>query len=1414
MRNFVDPPGIDKILYCELFLKVNNVVLPIKLFFLSLTNKSTQTRRMEYIRFILLLILLFPGISLSYSSDVYWNSDPMVIKNGLDNNTVYNICYGKNGFIWLSTDRGISRYDGFRFRDYPLVMQVDSLSIALPQAVGLMEEASDGLFYARLHQGGIVCFDKEKEKYLPFCFNRPFKLRDVLDFCWSGGNLYLATSHGLFRAGVVRKTGDKGEFIFCTLSAEPLVKGRMTNLCTDGKTNLYMSADRTKVIHYDIISQKESLLKEYNIVNRLFFRNGYLWICRLWTDIVCYDLKKHKERVISIGSIDNVDFSNPYITDMAYKGKTTFYLTTWNGLFRLEFETDNLCESSFSLVALTQNDADRHSDIERKMTSVFWDEKQDILWASTFGGGVVKFDVSDSMYSRVRQEFNIGVNGMVEDAKGFIWLVMADGKIMKSTTPVLCSTTRFELWKKSSGFSGHSHIYIDKNGIIWVGNNQGEMAAIDPLTDEMKMFSLKTDNGERLVTRINQLCVDSRNRLWVATSDGLIRVDTESFECRKTEPEGESLGTVYSVVQDKEGNLWIGTGNGVKRLQYLGNQLQWKGGYEQNNALEETSVRTIYVNNSNQIYIVYLNMVVLIDGRDKDKPEKIYTLEKGLTSGHIGCMVDDQIGNTWAGNNSGIMTIRNGQEAFYNYLSAGNCSAVCRLRDGQLLWANSWGLIFFDPAALKMNKGVKQLLLTDVEVNGTVILAGEKRNGEVILPFAPEKQEKLTFNSENNDFRLYFSDLRYGMAQRKIAYRLLPENADWKMQPLGECLWYNRLSPGRYTLQAKLIFPDATEGDIIRIPIVIKADWYNSTWAYWGYGLLIAVLAYMLYRHFKKKNMRRLMHREREMLLRESLNIEEMKQEQKQEIETMRNRLLLLFVQKLRTPLSLIIGPLKDMLAEQSLAPGFAARGQVAYRNSLRMLDACNQLLGIYSHGEFNEKLQVASYQVEKLVDSNLFDVRELLKAYPIHFQYEKRIKKDMEFYVDRKKVEFIIHNLLTNAFAHTNYLGSVLLTITEMVEENLHYVTIIVEDDGKLPATTAEDVANAGKKTGNDLNFIEVGFSVMRKMVEMHHGTISLENTAKRGAKITVNFPLDKEVLKNDPNIEFVEPEEIAEVEPEALKVSRTEPLAVDEAEQSVSAGARKTLLIVEDQKDIRFYLKVLFGKEYNLLMATNGQEGVDMAMKELPDLIICDVMMPVKDGFECCNEIKEGLETCSIPIIMLTARVEDEDVVRGLEIGADDYVLKPFSPTILKAKVRNLINSRQVLKQVYTKLFMLPGTDTAGANESEQSEENVRIEDPFISSVIEIVEANIGKADFSVKKLAAEMNMSQPTLYRKVKQSTDYTIIELIRGVRMRRAAVLLKTKQYGVQEVAEMVGYNDIPTFRKHFVDTFGTTPSTYE
>lgn len=1380
--------------------------------------------------FLLLLLTVFLP---SYSIDTHWDLEPQIIKNGVGNNTIYHVCYGSEGFMWFSTDKGISRYDGFRFRDYPLIMSVDSLSTPLHQAVKTLKEGSDGLFYASLYQGGITCFDKEMEKFLPVRFDRPLKLKEIQDFCWNDGSLYLATSHGLFESRPIRKKEGKEDFVYCILNPEPLIKGKITNLCTDGKTNLYFAVDREKVIHYDLVTKRTSVIREYDVVNRLFLRQGYLWICRLWNDIVCYDLKSHKERVVSLKGGDQPDFSNSYVTDMVMKDKQTFYLTTWDGLYKLHFENLNLCESPFTLTLLTQGERAFHSRIENKMTSLLWDNRQQILWVGTFGGGVVKFDISDSMYSRVRQNFKSRVDGMVEDAKGYIWLTVTDGGIMRSTTPSFSMDTHFEPWKKVSGLSGRYHIYKGKDGNIWLGNNFGEIISVNPLTEDVESFQLKNSEGGRMQAVVHCFCLDSWNRLWVGTSNGLVQVDPKTHGCKNIKLPGE-IKNVFAITEDKEGNVWVGTDKGLKRIETNGDQIRVEGNYEKENGLEEAGVRTQYVNNYNQIYAAYLNVVIRIDGREKDKIESVYTLQSGLTDGHVSCMVDDHIGNTWAGNNVGVMTIRNGQEAFYSYLSVGNCSAVCRLNDGRLLWANSWGLIFFDPSATKGDSGKKHLMLTDVEVGGETVLAGEKRNGQMILAVSPEKQEKLVFASDNNDFHLFFSDLRYGLAQRKIAYRLLPADKEWKMIPLAEGLWFNGLAAGKYALQAKLVFPDGKEGEVIEIPLVVKGKWYQTIWAYIMYVLLLGGLSYFFYSYFRKKDQRKQIHRDREMILKENLNLEKLKQEQKKEIEAMRNRLLMLFVQELRTPLSLIIAPLKELQKDDSQTSQLSL--QVAYRNSLRMVDACDQLLAVYGQGNMESKLEVAPYSVDKMIDSSLFGVRDLLKVYTIDFHCEKRIKKEMEFYVDKKKIEFVIHNLLTNAFTHTHYAGTVSLSVCEVVNDNMHYVCLIVEDDGKEKVRTVEQLMSENEGSERDMSAAQMGFTIMQQMIEAHYGTITLESTEGKGTKVTVNLPADRDVFENNPNIQFIDPEELTEVaepEPESAETQKqdlavedavvqqdqqlplfAEALPAEEVASPVAGGVKKTILIVEDHKDIRLYLKVLFGNEYNLLMATNGQEGVDTAMKEMPDLIICDVMMPVKDGFECCREVKENPETCSIPFIMLTAKVEDDDIIHGLQLGADDYVLKPFTPGILKAKVSSLINGRQTLKQMYTKLFKLPGTDTIVVSEPEQAGEEVKTEDPFITAVIKIVEENICEADFSVKKLAAEMNMSQPTLYRKVKQSTDYTIIELIRGVRMRRAGVLLKTKQYAVQEVAEMVGYNDIPTFRKHFVDAFGTTPSTYE
>jgi DNA-binding response OmpR family regulator len=340
------------------------------------------------------------------------------------------------------------------------------------------------------------------------------------------------------------------------------------------------------------------------------------------------------------------------------------------------------------------------------------------------------------------------------------------------------------------------------------------------------------------------------------------------------------------------------------------------------------------------------------------------------------------------------------------------------------------------------------------------------------------------------------------------------------------------------------------------------------------------------------------------------------------------------------------------------------------------------------------------------------------------------------------------------------------------------------------------------------------------------HGGDIIIRHEQGEGTEACFYLPLGSAHFAGRTNVEFVEPEiEEPDEDLETQQIEEEERRAVQDDDTLLSLrpeapATRYTVLIIEDNADIRLYLQVLLSSKYNTLLAENGQEGIRLARKELPDLILTDIMMPVMDGLECCRILKEDLKTCHIPVIMLTALTSDEDVMKGLDSGADDYILKPFNPEILRSKIKNLIQSRVDLKRVYTRMLMTAtpaATPAAEAAEPDTpsiaAKEVAPAEDPFITVVLEQVKSNLQNPEFNVKRLAETMNMSQPTLYRKVKQLTNYTIIELIRGVRLKESAELLRTKKYSVQEVAEMVGYNDVPTFRKHFIDLYGTTPSTF-
>lgn len=617
-------------------------------------------------------------------------------------------------------------------------------------------------------------------------------------------------------------------------------------------------------------------------------------------------------------------------------------------------------------------------------------------------------------------------------------------------------------------------------------------------------------------------------------------------------------------------------------------------------------------------------------------------------------------------------------------------------------------------------------------------------------------------------------------------------------------------------LEIRSSYPLEENKQITRLSINVNRYWAATGWAIAAYILAIIIISLLTWMYFNRKLQKRQVYKAKEVKLKEKLEEETEIRKEEEKNHQLRDQIRYMLAQELRTPLSLITAPLKEMITNTAFPESFLQKAKMAYRNSISLQDICNQLLNIHQQESYSPKLNVAPYPASVIADTVVRASHELLNVSPINLHYDKDNKINTEIWIDRKKIIFILSNILSNAYRHISYSGSIHFTVNTSTINGKDFCLFTIEDDGKEMIEESSVIFLGSDNYNPPSNRLhpELGIEIMKTTILAHHGDIQITQEKNKGTRVVLYIPLGKQHLKNDENVCFIEPETIMEDSDKAMITA--EDKRQQEIANSITAKpidnpeTKYKLLVVEDHADIRLYLRVLFSATYNIIMAENGEEGVRMARKEIPDLVITDVMMPVMNGFECCRILKEDLKTCHIPIILLTALTDDENIVKGIELGADDYILKPFNPEILRTKVKRLIKSRTELKRIYTKLLM-PSITVNGSQE--ENTETIIIEDPFITQILNIVNENLQNPEFNVKKLAEMLNMSQPTLYRKVKQLTNFTIIELVRGVRLKRSAELLRSRKYNVQEVAEMVGYNDIPTFRKHFVDFYGTTPSTF-
>ena len=518
--------------------------------------------------------------------------------------------------------------------------------------------------------------------------------------------------------------------------------------------------------------------------------------------------------------------------------------------------------------------------------------------------------------------------------------------------------------------------------------------------------------------------------------------------------------------------------------------------------------------------------------------------------------------------------------------------------------------------------------------------------------------------------------------------------------------------------------------------------------------------------------------KENDMIQREAADKLAEAEKRLKDAESINDNFFIETIHEMRTPLSLVLGSLALVVQNDDPEKDMSTQLLSAYRNTLAMQDLADQLIGTRRSNDVANYLRIARYDMVEIARQICDIFVDWVAMNNVDFRINTQTPA-LWVWMDRRKMEFALRMLLSNAFKNTFVYGKVTLDISVVNENGKAYSTLVVTDEG-----LDEDESTRR------------GLKQIMDMADAIGGMYRSESD-KNGTSYTIMIPLGKQHLL-DRRVEFVEPES----DLVKLNARQKEEIAelIHVIPQKKETG--KKLLVIDDSDQIRWFLKHVFNKEYQILEARNGQDGINVALKEEPDLILCDVMMPVKDGYETCREIKNDPKMAQTPVVMLTAKVESEDVITGIEAGADDYITKPFDVEILRSKINSLMKKRDDMKRYFS-----------NSSAASHNEENTLSTNPFMDAVVKNIEKHLDDSTFEAKVLADSLNMSLPTLYRKIKQYSDLSILELTRNIRLKKAAELLASQQYSVQEVAEMVGFNDTATFRKRFTEQYGVTPSQY-
>jgi signal transduction histidine kinase/ligand-binding sensor domain-containing protein/CheY-like chemotaxis protein/AraC-like DNA-binding protein len=922
----------------------------------------------------------------------------------------------------------------------------------------------------------------------------------------------------------------------------------------------------------------------------------------------------------------------------------------------------------------------------------------------------------------------------------------------------------------------------DMNGNLWIASYTCGVSMLNP---DRRTFTYYTpgpvewQNIKPIHEKGNQvsdystvsLYLDRGNVLWVgAMSSGVDKMDLNSgiitnYPFRPGQPGSISSGEVKCIHRDSKGRLWIGTaGGGLNLLDEVTGKASW------------------------------------------------FTVENGLPNNTIHGIVEDHHGFLWLSTNGGIcrldpedMTIRT--YTLEDGLPANEFNSNAYFKDentGELYFGGSRGLTWFHPDSIKDNPNYPGIVLTGLSLHGKPVKVGDTLNKQVVLPVSIDYLEKLVLKHRNNDFMISFAALHYAApALNKYRYKLEGHDKDWIIAREGRRFAiYSRLPYGKYTFRLECANPDGIWNPANKtLTVVVLPPWWSTWWFRVGLFIIVLALVYGLYKlrvsklEYQKKKLELIVKERTRRLEEANAKIERRNsqlEEQKLKTEAMALRLheadqlkLKFFANlshEFKTPLTLILEMTRKMEGKlTSFRDEEVGRLlDKVKKNSRELLSMVNQLLEFRRIDTEGYKLNPQWHDVKALVNEVYESFSELALGAGIQYRLELHPEKGLCF-IDSNVVEKVLRNLLSNAFKFTPDQGEITLKVT-ITSEN---VIIIVSDTGiGIDADSKGQIFDrffrVEDKSYRRFDSSGVGLALSNELVSLHGGQIKVESEPGKGSEFRVEIPLD-------PTLESIQ------VEKEVLSADNP----VEEEDTSVD---KPLLLVVEDNNDLREFLVSEFYSDYQVLSASNGEEAFDLAHEKLPDLIVSDVMIPGMTGLDLCARIKENQETSHIPVILLTARSTEDQVLEGLSTGADDYVTKPFNMNILLLRARNILLGR---KRISQKFLLQPETALSDLATNKMDQE-------FLEKITALIAHHLSDSTLDGNLICRELSISKSGLYKKIKTLTGVSLNIFIRNIRLRHAAELLRQGKASVAGVAFDTGFNDPAYFSRCFSEYYGYSP----